>query len=54
MADYKKMYHSLFNAVSDAVELLQKAQRDTEEMYISGKDAEITLIYDKNKEDSGD
>lgn len=34
MEDYKKMYFELFNAISDAIELLQKAQQKTEEMYI--------------------
>ena len=35
MPDYQKMYLSLFNAVTDAIELLQKAQQDAEEIYIS-------------------
>lgn len=34
MEDYKEMYYELFNAISDAIELLQKAQQKTEEMYI--------------------
>lgn len=44
---YKKMYYALFNAVTDAMELIEKQQyqealtrlelacQDTEEMYIS-------------------
>jgi len=44
---YKKMYYHLFNAITDALKLLEqqdfqgallclaKAQKDTEEMYIS-------------------
>ena len=35
MPDYQKMYLGLFNAVTDAIELLQKAQQDVEEIYIS-------------------
>lgn len=35
MPDYQKMYLGLFNAVTDAIELLQKAQQDAEEIYIS-------------------
>ena len=50
MPDYKKMYLFLFNAVTDALAelehqnpgraalVLQKAQADTEEMYIQGED----------------
>ena len=35
MPDYKKMYAKLFNAITDATEILQQAQRETEEMYIA-------------------
>lgn len=35
MADYKKMYDSLFKDVTDAILLLQRAQQKTEELYIS-------------------
>lgn len=35
MPDYQKMYLDLFNSVTDAIELLQKAQQDAEESYIS-------------------
>ncbi len=42
MPDYKTMYLKLFNAITDAVEILQDAQRKTEDIYIesSEKDAE--------------
>ena len=41
MPDYQKMYLDLFNSVTDAIELLQKAQQDAEESYISeGEEAE--------------
>lgn len=41
MPDYQKMYLGLFNAVTDAIELLQKAQQQAEETYISeGEEAE--------------
>ena len=32
MADYKKMYYKLFNFVTDAIEILKKAQIETEDM----------------------
>jgi len=35
MPDYKKMYHDLFNAITDLIRELQDAQRETEEMYMS-------------------
>ena len=34
MPDYKKMYLTLFNSVTDAIEILKKAQQKTEEIYI--------------------
>ena len=41
MPDYQRMYLGLFNAITDAIELLQKAQQDAEEIYISeGEEAE--------------
>ena len=50
MPDYEKMYHMLFNAITDALEalragtqgvaagILQQAQCDAEEMYIQAED----------------
>ncbi|MDR0916402.1 MAG: hypothetical protein LBN02_04350 [Oscillospiraceae bacterium] len=40
MSDYKSMYLTLFNRVTDAIETLQQAQRAAEELYISGSDTE--------------
>lgn len=34
MPDYKTLYHKLFNDITDAIENLQKAQQDAEEMYL--------------------
>ena len=34
MVNYKKLYFRLFNAITDAIEILQKAQIDAEEAYI--------------------
>ncbi|MDR1664277.1 MAG: hypothetical protein LBR83_05060 [Clostridiales bacterium] len=36
MADYKRMYEKLFNAVTDAVGLLMEAQEETERLYTEG------------------
>lgn len=35
MSDYKKIYYKLFNAMTDAIQILQQAQQTTEELYIS-------------------
>ena len=34
MPDYKKLYLSLFNDVTDAISKLQAAQQDAEERYL--------------------
>jgi hypothetical protein len=36
MPDYKSMYFELFNKITDAIEILQKAQQDAEERYVNG------------------
>ncbi|MEL7610555.1 MAG: hypothetical protein AAGU74_13770 [Bacillota bacterium] len=38
MADYKLMYQLLFNAVTDAIQLLSEAQQQTEDIYIEEED----------------
>ncbi len=38
MTDYKKMYLDLYNSVGEAIILLQTAQKDAEESYISACD----------------
>ena len=35
MDKYKEMYLVLFNAITDAIKILQEAQQKVEEMYIS-------------------
>ena len=52
MPDYAKMYRHLFNAQTDAVALLQKAQLETEEMYVSAPDPDVRLLKpNEEKED---
>ncbi len=43
MVNYKKLYLRLFNAITDAIEILQKAQIDAEEAYMDAGDDEINL-----------
>jgi hypothetical protein len=44
MPDYATMYRKLFNSQTDAIEILQRAQRETEEMYISAPDPELKVF----------
>jgi hypothetical protein len=50
MADYATMYRRLFNSQTQAIELLQKAQQDTEQMYMDSPDPDIRVI-DPHKKD---
>jgi len=43
MADYQKMYLTLFNATTDAIRILQEAQQNAEEMYILTKESEESV-----------
>ena len=55
MPDYAKLYRHLFNAATDAVELLKNAQKETEEMYLSAPDPEVRLLpTDDNQPGDGD
>ncbi len=53
MADFAAMYRKLFNSQTQAIELLQKAQQDTEEMYVSAPDPDIRVL-DTSKENNGE
>ena len=50
MPDYQKMYHSLFNDVTDAISKLQQAQQKTEEMYMDSKETVLTPFLKKSEE----
>ena len=47
MPDYEKMYHKLFNEITDVINILQKAQCETEEEYI--EDSENKSDADENQ-----
>ena len=49
MPDYQKMYHSLFNDVTDAISKLQQAQQKTEEMYLDSKETILTPFLRKSE-----
>ena len=44
MADYQKLYYVLFHAITDAIAILQKAQQDAEELYISAEEPELRIV----------
>ncbi|NLO86025.1 MAG: hypothetical protein GX096_11460 [Clostridiales bacterium] len=52
MPDYAEMYRVLFDAQTRAIEILQKAQQETEEMYINSKEPNIALFPSKKQWDS--
>ena len=44
MPDYAQMYAHLFRATTKAIELLQAAQQETEELYLSADKPLIQLV----------
>ena len=48
MADYKAMYLKMMNAAEEAIEMLIKAQRECEELYMSA-DEPALLRIDRDK-----
>ena len=51
MPDYAAMYKRLFQSQTQAIKVLQEAQQDTEEMYISAPDPEIRILDTSKKPD---
>lgn len=54
MADYKSMYTTLYQKVTIAIDILQNAQQQTEEMYILAKENNLMLVPDKEKQAHSD
>lgn len=50
MPDYKKMYCDLFNAVTDAIEILKKAQDDTLDLLIESCENDDKNLENNKKE----
>lgn len=44
MADYQKMYFTLFHATTDAINRLQEAQQKAEELYIQSGETPLTTL----------
>lgn len=53
MADYKKMYVRLFRAVTQSIELLQEAQQDCEELYLSASEPELSVFPGAARDGAG-
>ena len=54
MPDYKVMYFALFNKVTDALAILQQAQREGEEAYMEGgEDAGLRSGVPRRPENEG-
>ena len=54
MADFNSMYLKLFNAVTDAINILQTAQIETEEKYIEHEPANIKLLRPDENDSGGE
>jgi len=50
MPDYKSMYYRLFNRVSDAIGILQAAQRECEDIFIESADDPPILLTEPPEE----
>ena len=48
MADYKKMYTTLFNKITDVIEELQAVQKETEELYIDSPESRLIDFQSEN------
>lgn len=44
MPDYQKMYHLLFNDVTDAIARLQHSQQKTEQLYMGSPEPTLTAL----------
>jgi len=54
MPDYPGMYRKLFNALTDAINILQAAQQETEEMYMSAPEANLLVLRRAEAEEKGE
>lgn len=53
MADFNSMYKKLFNAITDAVNILQQAQIETEGMYIDHNPTPVKFVTPKGDDEDG-
>ncbi len=53
MPDYAAMYKKLFRSQTQAIEILQKAQQDSEEIYLSAPAPDILVWGARNADAAG-
>ena len=53
VSSYKKMYLELFNAVTDAIETLQEAQRSVENIYMGSLQG-LELVFPHDEDSDSD
>ena len=60
MADYKEMYLKLFRAQTKALlamqtaqDILEEAQKEAEEMFLSAEDLNLRVLYPETQESEG-
>lgn len=51
MPDYAKLYHRIFNSVTDAIVILQNAQQETEELFVSSPAPDIRVLETKSPDE---
>jgi len=51
MPDYEAMYKRLFSSMTDAIRILQKAQLDAEEIFISSPEPELIILPRQDGDD---
>jgi len=50
MPNYKQMYFTLFNAVVNAIDQLENAQQESEDIYIESDDIPLIFLPEMAKE----
>jgi predicted rRNA methylase YqxC with S4 and FtsJ domains len=51
MLDYAAMYRKLFNSQKKAIEILQQAQVETEELYMSAPETDVRLLKPEGEDE---
>ena len=52
MPDYAEMYKKLFRSQTKAIQILQQAQQETEELYISDEGPDLTVLQPQENKDN--
>jgi hypothetical protein len=52
MPDYAEMYKKLFRSQTKAIQILQQAQQETEELYISDEGPDLIVLQPQESEDN--